>query len=663
MAKSGIVTDNFETTIRVQDDLFGHVNGRWLADFVIPADRASDGAFRELHDQAEAQTRAIIESQGPDSLIGAAYRSFMDEDRVEALSVSPLEAELLPIAAAGSPEGLARIMGGLSRAGVGDALGLYVDTDPGDPQRYVLNLHQAGIGLPDEAYYREEQHGEIRLAYRQHIAKMFSLLIDASPEYAQLPGLAAAPDEVARRVFGVEKRLAAAHWDVVKDRDATATYNPMTFASLQVLAPGFAWDEWASGIVGPAAVAVNWDALVVMEPSYLEALGGAWRQVPLVDWQLWAYWRVINARSAFLNAALVEESFDFYGRTLNGTEQLRERWKRGVSWVSSALGELIGQVYVERHFPAGHKARMEQLVGDLIEAYRQSIQGLDWLGEETKLRALEKLEAFTPKIGYPDKWRDYSHWRLRVDDLIGNVRAASNYETDRELAKLSGPVDRSEWLMTPQTVNAYYNPGMNEIVFPAAILQPPFFDADADDAANYGGIGGVIGHEIGHGFDDQGSKYDGSGRLVDWWTEADRGAFDKRTQALIAQYDAFELDLPEGARHVNGALTVGENIGDLGGLAIAWKAYLIALGRSGLAEGPTLEDMTAAQRFFFGWAQCWRQKSRPQQEAMLLAVDPHSPPRFRCNGVVMNLDVFYSAFGVEPTDGLYLDPQSRVTIW
>ncbi|MDR0594030.1 MAG: peptidase M13 [Bifidobacteriaceae bacterium] len=695
MPKSGVVTDNFDHSVRPQDDLYRHVNGRWLETFEIPPDRASDGAIRQLRDLSELQTRQIIEDQAPDSLIGALYRSFMDTDRIEALGARALLGELRLIEAAPNREVLAAVMGELSRSGIGDVVGLFVDTDPAAPERYVLNLHQAGIGLPDEAYYREDRHAAIRDAYRQHIARVFALVgrdlanpagpptqptppdLPTQADPPDLPTLLTPPDEAATRVYALEETLAAAHWDVVKDRDATATYNPMTFGELRQLAPGFPWEPWAEAIGGsgpeapapPAAPAAPpdrqrpWDALVVNEPSYAEAMAAAYRQKPLADWKLWAMWRVISARASLLSEELVEASFDFNGRTLQGTEQIRDRWKRGVSLVEAYLGELVGRFYVERHFPPSHKARMVQLVEDLIEAYRQSIDQLDWLGDQTKQKALAKLQAFTPKIGYPDKWRDYSGLRLQPDDLLANVRAASALETDRELRKLGGPVDRAEWFMTPQTVNAYYNPGMNEIVFPAAILQPPFFDAAADDAANFGGIGAVIGHEIGHGFDDQGSKYDGRGRLVDWWTESDRQAFEARTKALIEQYDAFALDLPDGPEHVNGALTIGENIGDLGGLAIAWRAYQIALARAGAGQGLVLDAMTAGQRFFFGWAQSWRQKSRPRQEAMLLAVDPHSPPQFRCNGVVANLDAFYDAFGVAQGDGLYLPPERRVSIW
>ncbi|MDR2378618.1 MAG: peptidase M13, partial [Bifidobacteriaceae bacterium] len=473
MAQSGIVTENFDRSIRPQDDLYRHVNGRWLDSFAIPPDRGSDGAFRELRDRSELRTRRIIEEQDGDSLVGALYGSFMDVERVEALGARPLIPELRQIAAAADARALARVMGGLSRGGIGDVLGLYVDTDPGEPTRYVLNLHQSGIGLPDEAYYREDRHAPVRDAYLAHIARMFRLVAAALPDADGLGLGRTEPGEVAERVYGLEARLAAAHWDVVKDRDATATYNPTDFAGLESLGPGFPWEEWAAAI--DQAAPARWDALVVMEPSYLAALGSLWREAPLADWRAWAAWRVVSARAGLLSDDLVQAAFDFNGRTLQGMEQLRDRWKRGVSLVDSHLGELVGRLYVERHFPAGHKDRMVQLVADLIEAYRRSIRELDWLGDETKAKALAKLAAFTPKIGYPDKWRDYSGLRLDRADLVANARAASAFEADRELRKLGGPVDRSEWFMHPQTVNAYYNPGMNEIVFPAAILQPPFF--------------------------------------------------------------------------------------------------------------------------------------------------------------------------------------------
>jgi len=403
--------------------------------------------------------------------------------------------------------------------------------------------------------------------------------------------------------------------------------------------------------------------VIVRQPDYLTAFAELWRTAEFADWQDWARWRLIHARASVLNTALVTEDFEFYGRILSGTEEIRERWKRGVSLVQALMGDAVGRLYVDRHFPPEAKTRMDELVANLREAYRVSIRELDWMTPQTRQRALEKLDKFTAKIGYPARWRDYSNLVIDPEDLYGNVVRGSELEFDREMAKLGGPVDRDEWFMTPQTVNAYYNPGMNEIVFPAAILQPPFFDADADDAANYGGIGAVIGHEIGHGFDDQGSKYDGDGHLLDWWTDADRAEFTKRTAALIAQYDAFvprDLAGRDDPPHVQGAFTVGENIGDLGGLSIALLAYQLSLGGR---EASVIDGLTGVQRVLFGWAQVWRTKSRPAESVRRLAVDPHSPPEFRCNGVVRNIDAFYDAFDVSPDDALYLDPAQRVRIW
>ncbi len=396
------------------------------------------------------------------------------------------------------------------------------------------------------------------------------------------------------------------------------------------------------------------------QPDYLTAFAALWSGEDIEDWKRWARWRLIHARAFLLTDELVAEDFDFYGRTMSGTESIRDRWKRGVSVVENLMGDALGKLYVERHFPPDAKARMDELVANLREAYRVSINQLDWMTPETRQRALAKLDKFTPKIGYPAKWRDYSTLVIERDDLYGNYRRGYEVSSDRELAKLGGPVDRDEWFMTPQTVNAYYNPGMNEIVFPAAILQPPFFDAEADDAANYGGIGAVIGHEIGHGFDDQGAKYDGDGNLVDWWTDDDRAEFGTRTKALIEQYEEF---VPRGladGHHVNGAFTVGENIGDLGGLSIALLAY--QLSRNG-EEAPVIDGLTGVQRVFFGWAQVWRTKSREAEAIRRLAVDPHSPPEFRCNGVIRNMDAFYEAFEVAVDDDLYLEPQRRVRIW
>lgn len=655
-AVSGIDLRYVDTQARPQDDLFGHVNGRWLAEYQIPPDRATDGAFRTLYDRAEEQIRDLIDEaatsgapHGTDEQrIGDLFASFMDEDTVRARGLQPLLDELATVDGAATPEELARVMGALQRTGVGGGTGVYVDTDSKDSTRYLLHLTQSGIGLPDESYFRDEQHAEILAAYPGHIAAMLGLVeADATADH---PATASA-------IVALESEIAAAHWDVVKRRDADLTYNLRTFTEVAEQAPGFDWAGWLAGLgAGPEQAA----EMVVRQPDFLTAFARLWAGHSLQEWKNWLRWRVIHSRASLLTDELIAEDFSFYGRKLSGTEAIRERWKRGVSVVESLMGEALGRLYVQRHFPPQAKARIDELVANLREAYRVSINSLDWMTPETRQKALVKLDKFTPKIGYPNKWRDYSALEIARDDLYGNYRRGYALEYDRELAKLGGPVDRDEWFMTPQTVNAYYNPGMNEIVFPAAILQPPFFDADADDAANYGGIGAVIGHEIGHGFDDQGAKYDGDGNLVDWWTDQDRAEFGKRTTALIDQYQEFVPRGLDGTHHVNGAFTVGENIGDLGGLSIALLAYRLSLrGR----PAPVIDGLTGEQRVFYGWAQVWRTKSREAEAIRRLAVDPHSPPEFRCNGVIRNMDAFYEAFGVEPDDELYLEPERRVHIW
>ncbi len=639
----------------MQDDLFAHVNGQWLDSYEIPADRAVDGAFRTLYDQAELDVQRIIQNAAASNAepgteerkIGDLYSSFMDETAVAAAGLTPIAEELEAVRAVTDRGEFAALLGRLQRTGVGGALAYYVDTDDKDSTRYLVHATQSGIGLPDESYYRQDDYAEIRDKYVAHIRRMF-----------ELAGL----EVDAERVFELERKLAAGHWDVVRRRDAELSYNRTTFDALAAEHPEFDWAAWTSALAegldrsGPELFA----EIVVRQPDFVRTFARLWASEPLADWQAWATWRVLKGRAAYLTADLVEENFDFYGRTLTGAQENRERWKRGVSLVQELLGEAVGKLYVAEHFPPEAKARMVELVGNLQEAYRRNIAQLDWMSPETRKAALAKLEKFTPKIGYPDTWRDYSAVAIDPTDLVGNFRRGYAAEHDRDLNKLGGPVDRGEWFMTPQTVNAYYNPGMNEIVFPAAILQPPFFDMNADDAANYGGIGAVIGHEIGHGFDDQGSKYDGDGNMVDWWTESDRTEFGKRTKALIDQYNALSPKGLSDDHKVNGEFTIGENIGDLGGLSIALEAYKISLEG---AEPPVIDGLTGLQRVFFGWAQVWRTKARPEEAIRRLAVDPHSPPEFRCNGVIRNLDSFHEAFGVEPGDALYLEPAQRVKIW
>ena len=660
-APSGLDLTQLDAGVRPQDDLYLHVNGRWIADHVIPPDRAFDGALRALRDQAEEQVLAIIDdaraqvaagaADADSAKVGALYASFMDTEAVEVARLGPLAADLAVIDAATDKTSLVTALGTLQRTGGAGAVEFYVDNDARHPEQYVVYLVQSGLGLPDESYYREEQYAPFLDAYAPHVARMLRL--------AQVADDDEQAAEKAARVVALERALATHHWDVVKDRDADLTYNPTTLAQLCDQAPAFDWRAWVGAMGAPEG---SLDQVVVREPSYAQGFAQLWDALPLADWQDWMRFHVVSSRASLLHEEMVEADFDFYGRALTGAQEVRARWKRGVSLVEGAMGEAVGRIYVQRHFPPDHKAAMDVLVANLVEAYRRSISALTWLGEETKAKALAKLATFTPKIGYPVRWRDYSALETDPGDLVGNVRRAHAWAQDYELGKIGRPVDRDEWFMTPQTVNAYYNPGMNEIVFPAAILQPPFFDPARDDAANYGGIGAVIGHEIGHGFDDQGSKYDGTGALVDWWTADDRAEFEKRTGALVAQYAQLSPRQLAGSHRVNGALTIGENIGDLGGLTIALRAYEIALGGP-VTDGPVVDGLTAAQRVFVSWAQAWRSKGRDEEVVRRLATDPHSPEEFRCNQVVRNIDEFADAFGLAPSDGLWLDPEDRVRIW
>lgn len=653
---SGIATDELDPTIRPQDDLFRHVNGTWISRTEIPSDKARWGSFMVLAEQSEAAVRAIVEAaqSAPEGTeeraFGDLYTSFLDEERVDALGAKPIEAQLAIAGDVDSIPALLATLGRLERHGVGGFYQLFVDNDPGDPERYLVFAEQAGISLPDESYFREERFAPVREAFAAHIQRMF-----------ELAGFEDAPER-AQRVYDLEVEIAAQHWDNVRSRDSEKTYNLYSWADAAALFAGgdaggaASLDSWAEGLGAPEGALAE---VVLRQPSFTSGVAGLLTGDRLQSWKDWLAWQIIHSSAPYLSGDFVDANFDFYGRTLTGTPEMRARWKRGISLVEGAMGEAVGRSYVEKHFPPTAKQAMDALVANLIAAYRQSIAKLEWMGEDTRERALDKLGKFTPKIGYPVKWRDYSSLVIDPTDLIGNVRAAALFEFHRELGKIGKPIDRDEWFMTPQTINAYYNPGFNEIVFPAAILQYPFFDESRDDAANYGAIGAVIGHEIGHGFDDQGSKFDGDGRLHDWWTAADRAAFEKRTGSLIAQYDALApAQVPD--HHVNGALTIGENIGDLGGLGIAWKAYLLSLGGE---EPPVVDGLTGAQRFFLSWAQAWQQKSRDEEVIRLLAIDPHSPNEFRCNQIVRNIDAFYDTFAVTEADALWLAPEDRVTIW
>ena len=685
-------TATSDPSIRPQDDLFRFVNGGWLATAEIPADRPGSGAFTALRDEAELACRQIVEeladvfssvaSEDASEVldtnrgrIGALYAAFMDEEHLEELGAAPLAGELAPVLSAGSKEELARVLGEMTPIGFMGVVGADVEVDINDPERYTSWIGQSGLGLPDESYYREEAQAPLRQAYVAHVARMLELA-------GLTESFAASGERLAERVMAVETDLAKGHWDRVTCRDVEKMNNPMSWQAIVDSAPDLPWQEWREGILAAAQAAgiertTFLDEAIVTQPDYLPHAASIWQGTDLEDLRAWVAWHVVHARATLLSRVFVEENFGFYGRTLQGTDELRARWKRGVGLVESCLGEALGELYVARHFPPSHKSAMEALVGRLIEAYRQSISSLEWMSPATRERALEKLALFTPKIGYPVRWRDYSAVEVVPGDVLTSVHSVERADMAYSLRKLTKPVDRDEWHMTPQTVNAYYNPTMNEIVFPAAILQPPFFDPQADDAVNYAGIGAVIGHEIGHGFDDQGSTFDGTGKVSDWWTREDREAFTERTRALISQYDAYtpeavitkhetagtaEADIP----HVNGALTIGENIGDLGGLGIALKAYALALADAGIEsveEAPVIDGLTGLQRFFYSWARIWRSKNRPDYAELLLTVDPHSPAEFRCNGIVRNVDAFYEAFGVGPDDALWLEPGKRVSIW
>ncbi|OKL47431.1 peptidase M13 [Boudabousia liubingyangii] len=657
--EKSLLLDGVDPDIRPQDDLFGYVNGQWLKDSEIPEDRAASGSFYDLYDQAELAVRQIIEDCADGKIddadaerIGKYYRAFMDTETVEALGVEPIQPHLARIRETTSKTDLVRFMAREAWFGYDGLFGFKVRIDKNNPERYSVYFMQAGIALPDESYYQDEDKAEIREKYVAHIERMFKLI---------LPNIDAA--QAAQKIMAFETEVAKLHWDRVRCRDSQATNNPMTFEELVALAPDFPWTEWREALDAPAELL---NEFIVSQPSFYEDGAKLWAQTDLETLQLWMQWHQMIDYASDLCDAVSAEHFDFWGRTLTGSPTQRERWKRGVSHVESALGEAVGRLYVQRHFPPANKAKMEKLVENLIAAYHDSISDLEWMGPDTRQRALEKLGTFYPKIGYPNKWRDYSAMNLDVPNLLEMGRQATKVEVDYQFGKAGKKVDRDEWLMTPQTVNAYYLPTSNEIVFPAAILQPPFFDPEGADAINYAAIGAVIGHEIGHGFDDQGSQYDGTGALKDWWTETDRKEFEARTKKLIDQFENCSPRQLDDTFHVNGELTIGENIGDLGGLSIAWKAWLLALKQRGVESPEAAEDIEgvpAAKAFFYSWARIWRGKQRDELAKQLLTIDPHSPSEFRCNTIAANLDEFARVFNVKEGDHLWLDPEDRVSIW
>lgn len=645
---SGIDLTGQDPEVRPQDDFYRAWHGTWLQEFEIPADKAEYASFNALNDAAQEQLRAIIEElaqtqpdpNSPAGKIAALYADFMDVDRLQELGLTPIEPYLAQIDELQAPLELSGAFGAFDRLGVGGPVGCYVHQDNMDSTRYLLDVRQSGLGLPDRDYYFEERYAEVLSSYRAHVERMW-----------QLAGWAD-PAGTAERIMALETALAEKHWDNVRNRDPVATYNLHAVAAIAESAPGLD----VAGYLG-AAQAPELQEINVGQPDYLTGLGALMASITLDDWQQYLRWRVLSSFAAVLTPELDRANFEFYGTQLRGIPEQRPRWKRGVELVEGALSEALGQVYVERHFPAEHKARMLELVDNVLAAFADAINSLDWMTETTKEQARAKLAKFVAKIGYPDEWRDYSALEIVPGDLVGNIVRSSAFEHDRDMSKLGGPIDRNEWFMPPQMVNAYYNPEMNEIVFPAAILQPPFFNMAADDAVNYGAIGAVIGHEISHGFDDKGSQYDGDGNLRNWWTEADHDAFAQRTAALVEQYAAYE---PVPGHRLNGELTLGENIADVSGVAVALRAYRRSLEGD---EPPVIDGLTGIERFFAGYAQVWKAKYREAELKRRAAIDPHSPPEYRVLGVLVNNDDFVEALSVQPGDGMWRDPEQRVRIW
>ena len=645
-----------DDTIRPQDDLYRHANGKWFDTASIPSDQGLYGSFMELRDEAEASVHAIIEEtvaavnagteQEPANVrIAHLYGSFMNETAIENKGLDPVRGYLQAIAAINSVEDLIELSGNFYRKGISSFLQAGAMNDAGAPDRNLLTFLQGGLGLPDESYYREEQFAQTVADYQDHVAKLLDL------------GEVADPEDAAAVIVNLEKVIASHHWDRVKVRDAQARYNLLDRAGVLKLFPQL--DLWLRG----AGIDEKYFAEVVLwQPSYFEALSTMLSDETLQAWKSWLTLQVLRSFAPYLSSAFVNENFSFYSAKLGGVETLKARWKRGVAFTEGAVGEDIGQLYVAKHFPPEAKEAMDHLVQRLIEAYRASIATLPWMGTQTIEKALEKLSMFRPKIGYPNEWIDYSSITTDPEDVIANLAAANEFEFKRELKKIDDGVDRELWFMYPQTVNAYYHPLLNEIAFPAAILRLPFFDAERDLASNFGAIGAVIGHEIGHGFDDQGSQYDGTGELKDWWTAEDREAFESLTGKLVEQYDA--LSPTEAPEHkVNGKLTLGENIGDLGGLGIAYKAYKLELAARGIETDEVIDGVGGDQRFFYAWAECWRTLIRPETAVVRVTTDPHSPGEFRCNQVPRNLHAFHEAFGTRPGDGMWMAPEDRVEIW
>ena len=647
---SGVTLDDMNTTVHPGDDFFRYVSGTWLDTTEIPADKSRYGAFNVLRDNAEDDVRAIIEEAAAsgaakgssEQQVGDLYKSYMDMETRNARGTEPLNKHLAAIDAITDLDGLSGYFAEAGKLSYGTPIALFISVDAKVPTEYALQTWQAGLGLPDREYYfnDDEKSVEIRNKYVEHIDKMFELAgVDSG-------------DNAGASILAFETKIAQSHWLKEDNRDDNKRYNKIAIGDFKSMMSNLDVDQYLE-ITGAPDI----PHLIVNQPSFMEGLNVLMASEGMEMWKTYLKWSIVNDMASRLNEPMDKQNFEFYSKTLSGVEEQRPLWRRAVSSVSANLGEVVGEVYVSKHFKPDAKARMVELVDNLIRAYESSIKEINWMGPETKEKALAKLFKFTPKIGYPDKWKDYSMLVIEADDYAGNIERSALTVHNRELAKLGGPIDKTEWFMTPQTVNAYYNPTMNEIVFPAAILQPPFFNMPADDAVNYGAIGGVIGHEVGHGFDDSGSRYNGDGALENWWTDEDREKFTELTSALVAQYDAYE---PVEGVNVNGTFTLGENIGDLSGLSIAYKAYKMSLNG---ADAPVIDGLTGDQRFFIGWAQAFKSKIRDEALETQIRTDPHSPDQYRVNGIVYNIDAFYDAFGVNEGHALYIKPEDRVKIW
>ncbi|HEX6703935.1 MAG TPA: M13 family metallopeptidase [Albitalea sp.] len=646
---AGLDRAGFDTAVRPQDDLFQHANGQWIKSTPIPADKADYGIFIQLRDRSDERVRQLVEELSAkgapagsvEQKIGSFYRSYVDVAAIDKAGLAPLTPWLKQIDALKNHGELAVLMGKLQGIAA-TPVPAWVDADPKDPTTNRALTWQDGLGMPDRDYYLKdaERYAKARQAYRVYLTTLFRLSGDKQPERS------------AAAVYALEKRLAQAQWARVDNRDPVKTYNPMTVAQLAKAAPGFDWPAYFR-----AAALPRIDRLSVSQPSYVKAYAATVKATPLATWKLYLRAHLLDEQGKLLPQAFREARFAFRGKAIQGLEQEKPRWQDATTALDGALGEAVGQVYVAHHFPPENKARMQQLVDNLLASYGESIDGLTWMGPQTKQQAKEKLAKYVTKIGYPSKWRDYSRLEVRDGDAFGNAVRAGRFDYERVARKAGQPVDRTEWLITPQTVNAYYNPSLNEIVFPAAILEPPFFDMKADDAANYGAIGAIIGHEISHGFDDTGSQYDGDGRLRNWWTEADRKAFSALGDKLVAQYNQYE---PVKGHKVNGRLTLGENIADLSGLQIAYKAYRRSLAGK---EAPVIDGLSGDERFYLGFGQAWRNKTREERALQLLTVDPHSPDEFRANGAAINSDGYHQAFGTKPGDKMFKPGEERIRIW